>query len=174
MPSKASKLLEKARRSRGDWKRNDLEALYKGYGFLIDHGAKHDIVYHEQYDDLVQTLPRHRKVQRAYVKKAVELIDRLLAMQEQESQEAPMNNDLFEKAKVLAARPYPVQVSSDPESDPEIMFLATNPDLDGCMAQGSSEEEALNNLADARIDYIYFLLKRGKQVPEPSELTPSS
>jgi len=82
MTSKAEKLLEKARRSRGDWKRTELEKLYKGYGFVIEHGSKHDIVYHEDHDFLIQTLPRHNKLQPGYARQAVKLIERLLEIEE--------------------------------------------------------------------------------------------
>lgn len=82
-----------------------------------------------------------------------------------------MKNDLFEKAKQLAARPYPYRVYRDDESDPDVMYLAESVDLDGCMAQGSTQKEAIRNLAEAQIDYIAFLLEKGLPVPEPSELT---
>jgi predicted RNase H-like HicB family nuclease len=85
-----------------------------------------------------------------------------------------MNDDLFEKAKQLAARPYPFRVYRDAESDPDVMYLAENVDLDGCMAQGSTQKEAIQNLADARIDYMAFLLEKGLPVPEPSEFTATS
>jgi predicted RNase H-like HicB family nuclease len=85
-----------------------------------------------------------------------------------------MSNELLDKAKQLAGRPYPFKVYRDPESDMAIMYLAVNTDLDGCMAQGSSQKEAIKNLAEARLDYIAFLLERNLPVPEPSELIPSS
>jgi predicted RNase H-like HicB family nuclease len=78
----------------------------------------------------------------------------------------------YEQAKKLAARPYPFRLYRDHESDEEIMYLAENPDLDGCMAQGASQVEAIQNLTDARIDYIDFLLEHGLPVPEPSGLLP--
>lgn len=37
--------------------------------------------------------------------------------------------------------------------------MAYNPDLDGCMAQGFTQEEAIKNLEEARIDYIYDALE---------------
>lgn len=84
-----------------------------------------------------------------------------------------MQNDIFEQARQLAARPYPFQVFKDDEADEDIRYLAKNPDLEGCMAQGATINEALASLADARIDYISFLLERGLPVPEPSELAPA-
>lgn len=62
MPPEASKLLERMRRSKDGWTRKDLDALYEGFGFKIRHGASHDIVSHEDYPQLRETLPRHRKV----------------------------------------------------------------------------------------------------------------
>ena len=85
-----------------------------------------------------------------------------------------MDANLLEKAKELASRPYPFRVYKDATSDRDILYLAKNPDLEGCMAQGSSQRDVLKNLAEARIDYISFLLERGLSVPEPSEIAPSS
>ncbi|MBL1135889.1 MAG: type II toxin-antitoxin system HicB family antitoxin [Chloroflexi bacterium] len=54
------------------------------------------------------------------------------------------------------------------------MFLARNPELEGCMAQGETPEAAQSNLLEARIDYIYFLLEDGLPVPDPTREVTSS
>jgi predicted RNase H-like HicB family nuclease len=78
-----------------------------------------------------------------------------------------MNEQLFEKAINLASQNYPVKVSKDKTTTGEVIFLAKNPGLPGCMAQGNTIEEALENLMDARIDYIHSLLEDELEVPRP-------
>ena len=82
MPSKAEKLLEQMRNSRSNWKRADLDKLYEGFGFILTHGANHDIVKHPSFPQLRATLPRHRELAKGYVEFAVKLIDRLLELQQ--------------------------------------------------------------------------------------------
>lgn len=82
-----------------------------------------------------------------------------------------MDSKLMEKAKELASRNYVLSIFHDEELDKQPVFLAKNPELYGCMAQGTTLEDAISNLEDARIDYIYSLLEDGLDVPEPRELT---
>jgi hypothetical protein len=90
MVSKAEKLLKKARNSNKGWKRTTLNALYEGYGFVIESRSKHDIAYHEDYisKGLRTTLPRSNKVNSAYVSEAIRLIEMLMELQESEKEEA--------------------------------------------------------------------------------------
>lgn len=83
MVSKKEKLLEKARNSPNGWRRTQLDSLYKGYGFVIESRRRHDIAYHEDFieDGIRTTLPRHTKVNPVYVKEAVRLIEKLIALQ---------------------------------------------------------------------------------------------
>lgn len=46
-------------------------------------------------------------------------------------------------------------------------YLASNPELPGCMSQGETPDEAVDNLRDARALYIRSLLEDGLDVPEP-------
>jgi hypothetical protein len=80
--SKALKLLERMRQSKSNWKRRDLDSLYIGFEFIITHGKKHDIVKHPDYPLLRTTLPRHSKLAKGYVEKAIKLVDKLLEMKE--------------------------------------------------------------------------------------------
>lgn len=79
-----------------------------------------------------------------------------------------MKNQLLQQAKQLAQRPYTTILSSENLSDGTEMFLARNPELEGCMAQGETPEAAQSNLLEARIDFIYFLLEDGLSVPDPA------
>lgn len=84
-----------------------------------------------------------------------------------------MNEALMQRARELAARNYNLSIFNDEELDGQPVFLAKNHELYGCMAQGSTLDEAIENLKDARIDYIYSLLLDGLDVPNPSlELAP--
>ena len=82
MPPKAKKLLEQMRNSKSNWKRADLDKLYEGFGFVIPHGANHDIVKHSALPQLRATLPRHRELAKGYVEFAVKLVDKLLELQQ--------------------------------------------------------------------------------------------
>ena len=60
------------------WTRNDLEALYKGFGFAIRTGGSHDIATHCKYPDLRGTLPNHKDFAQAYIRDAVKLVTEAL------------------------------------------------------------------------------------------------
>jgi hypothetical protein len=81
VPSEATKLLERARHSKVGWKRNEIDRLYKGYGFVIKPGANHDKVYHPDFPQLITSLPRHNRVHEYIVGQAIKLIDRLNQLQ---------------------------------------------------------------------------------------------
>lgn len=77
MPRTVSELLEAMRVSQSNWTREDLETLYKGFGFNIRTGAKHDIAIHTQYRNLRGTLPNHKSFAKGYVSSAIKLVDQL-------------------------------------------------------------------------------------------------
>lgn len=81
MVSKAQKLLERMKQSKTGWKRRDLDTLFRGFGFIITHGANHDIIKHPDFPQLRTTLPRHTYLAKGYVEYAIELIDRLIELQ---------------------------------------------------------------------------------------------
>ena len=79
-----------------------------------------------------------------------------------------MNNGLRERAKQLAIQPYTIRILADNSVDNEPLYLALNPELEGCVAQGETPEEAVANLNEFRIDYLEHLLEHGLRVPEPA------
>ncbi len=79
-----------------------------------------------------------------------------------------MNNELMRRAHELAARNYSLSVFKDESDNGQPMFLAKNPELYGCMAQGETLEKAIKNLEEARTDYIYSLLEDGADIPDPA------
>lgn len=78
-----------------------------------------------------------------------------------------MDQKLWKKAEEMANKHYTVIVAEGKESTGKSIFLAKTLELYGCMAQGSTIEEALSNLKDAEVDYIYSLLEDGISIPEP-------
>lgn len=78
MSSNAEKLFAQMSKSKAGWRRSDLDTLYEGYGFVLKHGANHDIYKHPDYPKLRATLPRHRELARGYVEFALKLINQLL------------------------------------------------------------------------------------------------
>lgn len=81
-----------------------------------------------------------------------------------------MNEKLLELAKELATRNYKLSVFEDRLSNGQTIYMAKNPELKGCMAQGKTIDEAIKNLKDARIDYIYDSLEDNIPVPSPAAL----
>lgn len=78
-----------------------------------------------------------------------------------------MNKPLREQASALAQRPYTVTISQDASDEDGLTYIARNPELPRCLADGSTIEEAIGNLASARIEYILSLLEDGLPVPPP-------
>jgi antitoxin HicB len=62
---------------------------------------------------------------------------------------------------------YPVMVEPLPPEDGG-GFVATVPDLPGCMSDGATPEEALSNVQDAIITWIEAARDLGHAVPKPS------
>ncbi len=85
-----------------------------------------------------------------------------------------MTENLREQAAKLAARPYTLRVLRDDSEPEEPLYVALNPELDGCMAQGTTIEEAEISLNAFRIAYIEHLLQHGLPVPEPATMTTST
>ena len=67
------------------------------------------------------------------------------------------------------ATPYDVRVKFRVliEPDEDGVFVAECPTLPGCISQGKTREEALNNITDAITGYLASLKKHGEPVPPP-------
>ncbi len=85
-----------------------------------------------------------------------------------------MAKTLQEKAVELSKRGYTIELLRDKTTDGGYIYLARNPELEGCMAQGLTEEEALRNLDEVRIEHIEHLLEHNLAVPYPMEVPYSS
>lgn len=78
-----------------------------------------------------------------------------------------MNTDLTKQAGKLATELYATDIMRDETTTGEPIYLLSHPELLGCMAQGQTIEEAQDNLADARKEYILSLLEDNLPVPLP-------
>ena len=75
---------------------------------------------------------------------------------------------MIDEARKYAHLPYFLQVVPERCTDGSVTFLASNPELPGCMSHGDTPEEAIRNLAEARELYISELLIRSIEVPIPA------
>ncbi|MDP2167251.1 MAG: type II toxin-antitoxin system HicB family antitoxin [Thermodesulfovibrionales bacterium] len=66
---------------------------------------------------------------------------------------------------------YMTVVLSDQYTDGAPCFMAMHPQLPGCMSHGDTIEEAIQNLAEARREYIASLIEDGLEVPRPITMT---
>ncbi len=82
--------------------------------------------------------------------------------------------DLYAQAQQYAMQPYTIILTRDETTDGEPIFVAFNPELPGCLAQGETEAEVLTNLIDARTEYILGLLQHNLPVPSPNPVPTES
>jgi len=69
---------------------------------------------------------------------------------------------------------YTLILLRDKTTDGDCIYIALNPELEGCMAQGLTEEEAIDNLNQIRVEHIEHLLIYNIQVPVPNHATAGS
>ena len=55
------------------------------------------------------------------------------------------------------------------EQDEDGLFIAECPSLPGCVSQGESRSQALENIQDAIKGYLESLKKHGEPIPPPME-----
>lgn len=79
-----------------------------------------------------------------------------------------MDQELLNAAKALAARDYQVIVEIEEEPGGKATWVAYMPEMPSCVAEGESPQAAKNALKNVSEDYIYFRLKRGVPVPDPT------
>lgn len=74
---------------------------------------------------------------------------------------------LEEQAEKLADKQYSIGIMLDETVDGKRVYLVSHPQLPGCMAEGDTISEAMDNLKDVRIEYILSLLEDELPVPSP-------
>jgi antitoxin HicB len=67
----------------------------------------------------------------------------------------------------MARRDYPIVIEPLSGEDGG-GFLATVPDLPGCMSDGDTREDAARNIADAIAAWVEEATRLGRAIPEPS------
>ena len=85
-----------------------------------------------------------------------------------------MAKTIHEIAIDLSKLGYTIELLRDRTTDGDYIYLARNPELEGCMAQGLTEKEALENLNQIRIEHIEHLLEHHLPIPEPNHAFASS
>ena len=78
------------------------------------------------------------------------------------------------KANLLAERPYILKVTLDQTTDDQPVYFANVLEVEGCFGQGTTQEEAIEDLKLAIVDFIESLLDDNMPVPEPSRLVRTS
>jgi predicted RNase H-like HicB family nuclease len=82
--------------------------------------------------------------------------------------EAPMQGVMTSRAAEIVALPYSIHVDEDETTTGHPIYVARITELEGCIAQGQTIQEALRNLREAAIDYVVSLLEDGAPIPPPS------
>ncbi|WP_082343677.1 toxin-antitoxin system HicB family antitoxin [Sulfobacillus thermosulfidooxidans] len=78
-----------------------------------------------------------------------------------------MNSQDFEQ---LIQRPYRIEIYPAEEGG----YVATIPDLPGCITQGETPEETLQRITDAKTAWILIALEQSIDIPMPSTHSVSS
>ncbi len=76
-----------------------------------------------------------------------------------------MSNNIREKAKRLAAQRYTTRIIVDDSEPEQTLYVALHPELEGCVAQGKTIEDARANLNEFRVDYLEHLLEHHLPIP---------
>jgi predicted RNase H-like HicB family nuclease len=85
-----------------------------------------------------------------------------------------MNPNLRGEAERLANRAYTIEVARDETTDGEPAYVAYVLELEGCMGQGLTSEEAEADVRLAIVDFIESMLEDNLPVPEPQQKFPTT
>lgn len=86
-----------------------------------------------------------------------------------EIEHRPIDRDLEVRADAIIARPYSRFLFQ--HADDEHWYVRI-PEFEGCMSDGDTPEEALENVKDAMFEWVYSMLEDGFGVPEPANPLP--
>jgi predicted RNase H-like HicB family nuclease len=96
-------------------------------------------------------------------------IDFFESDEEIEEIEVDENSELYKKVKDYLNLDYPIKLTKD-QDEKGPYWLAEHPDLPGCKTHGDTKEEALKNLDEAKISWMYSYADLGKEIPKPNQL----
>ena len=152
MPSGVTDILEKMRANpTSDWTIADIEAVCRSLGIrctAASGGGSHYKISHPSQRQIL-TVPSRRPIRPVYVRKFVRFVDAV--------------------GTGMRKRDYAVVIEPLPEEDGG-GFLATVPDLPGCMSDGDTREEAARYVEDAIASWLDEAKALGREVPEPTAL----
>jgi len=77
----AAALLERMRATKSGWGQKDLDAVYRGYGFVMEEGGSHRKYYHPRYPQLWTMVARHNDLAPGYAQTALKLVAELERLQ---------------------------------------------------------------------------------------------
>ena len=158
----ATKLLEAIFNNPRDWRITELLTVARQYGLAVRNaGGNHPVFSHDAVP-LTLSVPAHRPRQ-ARVYKAIRGLGK--------SSKGVSGMSAVELVPRITP-PWPFEayahiVSPLPEADGG-GYLITLPDLPGCMADGETEAQAVENGRDAFISVVSALTDMGRDIPAPS------
>lgn len=85
-----------------------------------------------------------------------------------------MVSEEIREVEYYMALPYLIRVVLERCTDGSPCYRAYYPELPGCMSHGTTPEEAIKNLSEAKHLYIETLLQKGLSVPEPQRALTST
>jgi len=77
------------------------------------------------------------------------------------------NEQMIEQARAYECLPYSIQLVIDSTVEGKRTYVALVPELPGCIAQGDTASEAMEEIRCAIRDYVLSLLEDGQAVPPP-------
>lgn len=83
-----------------------------------------------------------------------------------EIEHRPIDREIEARADAIIARPYTRFLFQDVDDGGH--WYARIPEFDGCMSDGDTPEEALENVKDAMFEWVYSMIEDGLEVPEPA------
>lgn len=152
--ARGEKLLERMRRNPRDWRIEDVGTLCGAFGIDFDRptGGSHYGISHPK-QDLHLTIPSARPIKPVYIRKLVNFVDAVVAATNESD---GMN------------MPGTYKVVIEPLSQEDGGgFLASVPELPGCISDGETRVEALHNVEDAIATWIHAARKMGRTIPKP-------
>lgn len=82
-----------------------------------------------------------------------------------------MNENIKREAQALAKRQYAMFVFLDSSVEEEPVYIAVNPEIEGCFAEGETPDEAAENLSLFRADLFEHLIGHDLPIPDPIGVT---
>lgn len=146
--SKISKAIEKMRSNPKDWRIESLENIAEHFNIDIRKSGGSHVVFMHENSGLVVTVPAKRPIKPIYIKLFLELLD-----------------DVGETMNEID---YPFEMC--PLSDDEGGgWLISFPDLPGCISDGDTPEEAIQNGKDALNCWLLACKESGRAIPKPND-----